>query len=116
MVIQFLAGSLFLVTGVLVAVIVYVFRGLAKEVERLGSRIKSLPDSLGNRIDILAGSLGGRIDGLAGSLSNRIDKLSERMDKVTERIDNLADTLHAEIASVRQDVYHRLEQTREHAS
>lgn len=105
MVIQFLAASLFLVAGALVAVIVYVFRGLAKEIERLA-----------NRIDSLADSLGGRIDGLADSLGGRIDRLTERMDKLTERIDKLADTLHGEIAAVREDVYHRLEQTREHAS
>jgi predicted PurR-regulated permease PerM len=116
MIIQFLAASLLLVTGALVAVIVYVFRGLAKEVERLGNRIDGLGASLGNRIDGLGASLGNRIDGLGASLGNRIDKLTERMDKLTERIDNVADTLHAEIASVRQDVYHRLEQTREPAS
>jgi phage-related protein len=138
LVIQFLAGALFLVAGALVAVIVYVFRGLAKEVERLANRIEGLVDSLGNRIDTAAGSLGSRIDSVAGSLSNRIeglsdslgnridsvagslgnriDKLTDRMDKLTERIDKLADTLHAEIASVRQDVYLRLEQTRERAS
>src|SRR5215472_1788623 len=105
MVIQFLAGALFLVAGALVAVIVYVFRGVAKEVDWLANRIDSLGDSLGNRIDSLGDSLG-----------NRIDKLTERMDKLTERIDKLADTLHGEIASVRQDVYHRLEQMRERAS
>jgi phage-related protein len=119
LVIQFLAGALFLVAGALVAVIVYVFRGLAKEVERLANRIEGLVDSLGNRIDTAAGSLGSRIDSVAGSLGNRIDKLTDRMDKLTERIDKLdklADTLHAEIASVRQDVYLRLEQTRERAS
>ena len=87
LVIQFLAGALFLVAGALVAVIVYVFRGLAKEVERLTDRIEVLPDSLGKRID----------------------KLADRMGKLTERIDRLADTLHAEIASVRQDVHLRLE-------
>src|SRR5208282_1436281 len=90
-IIQFLAGSLLLVTGALVAVIVYVFRDLAKKVEQLGNRI----------------------DDLAGSLTNRMDKLAERMDKLTERVDKLADSLHAEIAAVRQDVYHRLEQTHE---
>jgi methyl-accepting chemotaxis protein len=149
LVILFLAGALFLVAGALVAVIVYVFRGLAKEVERLANRIEGLADSLGNRIDTAAGSLGSRIDSVAGSLSNRIeglsdslgnridgvagslgsridsvagslgnriDKLTDRMDKLTERIGKLADTLHAEIASVRQDVYLRLEQTRERAS
>jgi phosphoglycerate-specific signal transduction histidine kinase len=116
LVIQFLAGALFLLAGALVAVIVYVFRGLAKEVERLANRIEGLADSLGNRIDTAAVSLGSRIDSIAGSLGNRIDKLTDRMDKLTERIDKLADTLHAEIASVRQDVYLRLEQTRERAS
>lgn len=116
LVIQFLAGALFLVAGALVAVIVYVFRGLAKEVERLANRIEGLVDSLGNRIDTAAGSLGNRIDSVAGSLGSRIDKLTDRMHKLTERIDKLADTLHAEIASVRQDVYLRLEQTRERAS
>lgn len=117
LVIQFLAGALFLVAGaLLVAVIVYVFRGLAKEVERLANRIEGLVDSLGNRIDTAAGSLGNRIDSVAGSLGSRIDKLTDRMHKLTERIDKLADTLHAEIASVRQDVYLRLEQTRERAS
>ncbi|MBV8452032.1 MAG: hypothetical protein JOZ29_07115 [Deltaproteobacteria bacterium] len=141
LVIQILAGALFLVAGALVAVIVYVFRGLAKEVERLADRIEVLPDSLGKRIDSVADLLGKRIDSVAdllgrridsldkridnvaGSLSSRIDnltdrmdKLTDRMDKLTERIDRLGDTLHAEIASVRQDVYLRLEQTREHAS
>jgi len=134
LVIQFLAGALFLLAGALVAVIVYVFRGLAKEVERLADRIEVLPDSLGmridsvadllnKRIDTVADSLDKRIDNVAGSLGSRIDnltdrmdKLTDRMDKLTERIDRIGDTLHAEIASLRQDIYLRLEQTREHAS
>ena len=138
LVIQFLAAALFVVAGALIAVIVYVFRSLAKDVERLVNQVEGLPDALGNRIDSAATSLGNRIDNVAASLGNRIDnvasspgnriddvasslgnridKLTDRMDKLSERVDRLADTLHAEIASVRQDVYLRLEQAREHAS
>jgi methyl-accepting chemotaxis protein len=127
LVIQFLAAALFVVAGALIAVIVYVFRSLAKDVERLANQVEALPDALGNRIDSVANALGNRIDSVgsllgnriddvASSLGNRIDKLTDRMDKLSERIDRLADTLHAEIASVRQDVYLRLEQARERAS
>ena len=100
LVIQILAGALFLVAGALVAVIVYVFRGLAKEVERLADRIEVLPDSLGKRIDSVDDLLGRRIDSLdkridnvAGSLSSRIDNLTDRMDKLTDRMDKLTERI-----------------------
>src|SRR5215831_13956327 len=57
LVIQFLAAALFVVAGALIAVIVYVFRSLAKDVERLVNQVDGLPDALGNRIDSFGSSL-----------------------------------------------------------
>ena len=84
--------------GILVGLLVSLFRILRQDIKETNARIDSAAGALNSRIDSAAGTLNSRIDSAAITLNSRIDSLRQEM-----RTDIAA--LHARIDALYQALF-----------
>lgn len=78
--------------GILVGLLVFLFRILRQDIKETNSRIDSAAGTLGARIDSAAGTLNSRIDSLRQEMRTDIAALHARIDALYQALFNHKDS------------------------